>query len=338
MRKRNSSTIKFLLCQNGSPELIQVTYSEIQKQGLVVDFPGCHRRPSIRMKFYSLSDSSHLFLPIFHCCVSFLPVVYWSRKCIWCQVRNCGFEFGSITSSCQAWGRLFNLFNFIFLNHKICILNIFASQNYCEVRRMFQKVYRFIVMGWNMSSPIPSVYTEAWESGPQKVTVCEGRAFKEVIKLKYYHVVVQSPSRVWLFSTLWTIACQTSLSLTISQSLPKFMSIALAMPSSHLILTPFTSCLLSFPASGSFPMSRLFTSGGQNIGASGSASVLLRNKGLITFKIDWFDLLAVQGTLKSLLQHHSLKTSVLISDFFIVQLSQYPRQMERPEPWLYWLL
>ena len=165
-------------------------------------------------------------------------MVYWSRKCIWCQVRNCGFEFGSITSSCQAWGRLFNLFNFIFLNHEIWILKIFASQNYCEVRRMFRKVHRFIVMGWYVSSPIPSAYTEAWESGPQKVTVCEGRAFKEVIKLKYNHVVVQSPSRVLLFSTLWTAACQTSLPLTISQSLLKFISIALVMPSSDLILSP----------------------------------------------------------------------------------------------------
>ena len=81
---------------------------------------------------------------------------------------------------------------------------------------MFQKVYRFIIMGWNVSSPIPSVYTEAWESGPQKMTVCEGRAFKEVFKLKYDHIVVQAPSRVLLFLTLWTTAHQTSLSLTIS--------------------------------------------------------------------------------------------------------------------------
>ena len=109
-------------------------------------------------------------------------------------------------------------------------------------------------------------------------------------------------------------------------------------PAISCSFTPFSSCLLSFPASGSFPISRLFTSGGPSIGASASTSVLLMNKGLITFKIDWFDLLAVQGTLKSLLQHHSSKASVLISDFVIVQLSQYPRQVERPEPWLYWRL
>ena len=82
-----------------------------------------------------------------------------------------------------------------------------------------------------------------------------------------------------------------------------------------------SSCLQSFSASGSFPMRWLFTSGGQTIGAS--ASVLLKNiSGLISFRIYWFDVLAVQGTLKSLLQHHSSKASILwCSAFFMVQLS-----------------
>ena len=71
------------------------------------------------------------------------------------------------------------------------------------------------------------------------------------------------------------------------------------------------------------PMSQFFASGGQSIGASASASVPPEYSGLISFKIDWFDLLAFQGTLKSLLQHHNSKTSVLQhSAFFIVQLSQ----------------
>ena len=95
---------------------------------------------------------------------------------------------------------------------------------------------------------------------------------------------------------------------------------------------PFSSCLQSFPASGSFLMSQLFASGGQTIGASASATVLPMNspsnvpiKGtvlpLISFRIDWFDLLAVQGTFKSLLQHHSSKTSILgHSALFMVQL------------------
>ena len=86
-------------------------------------------------------------------------------------------------------------------------------------------------------------------------------------------------------------------------------------------LVPFSSCLQSFPASGSFPMSQLFTSGGQSIGAW--ASVLPVNiSGWISFRMDWFDVLVVQGTLKSLLQHYSSKASMLQrSAFFIVQLS-----------------
>ena len=86
---------------------------------------------------------------------------------------------------------------------------------------------------------------------------------------------------------------------------------------------PFSSCLQSFPASGSFLMSQLFSSGGQRIGASASASSPSNKySGLISFRMDWLDLLAVQGILKSHLQHHSSKASILLhSAFFIVQLS-----------------
>ena len=74
---------------------------------------------------------------------------------------------------------------------------------------------------------------------------------------------------------LWTVSCKASLTFTISWSLLKFMSIELVMLSNHLILCcPLVLCLQSFPASGSFPVSQLFTSGGQSIGASASASVL----------------------------------------------------------------
>ena len=87
---------------------------------------------------------------------------------------------------------------------------------------------------------------------------------------------VQSLSRIQLFETPWTAARQASLSITSSRSLPKLMSIELVMPSNHLILfIPFSSHLQSFPASGSFQMSQLFTSGGQSIGVS--ASVLPMN-------------------------------------------------------------
>ena len=95
------------------------------------------------------------------------------------------------------------------------------------------------------------------------------------------------------------------------------------MPPNHLILcVPFSSCLQSFPASGSFTMSQLFASGGQSIGVSASTSVLPMNiQDWLPLEI-WLDLLVVQGTLKSLLQHHSSKASILRrSVFFVVQLS-----------------
>ena len=79
-------------------------------------------------------------------------------------------------------------------------------------------------------------------------------------------------------------------------------------PTISLSVVPFFSCLQSFPTSGSFLMSQPFASGVQSIGASASASILPMNIQMISFKIDWFDLLAVQGTLKCLFQHHSSKS------------------------------
>ena len=97
---------------------------------------------------------------------------------------------------------------------------------------------------------------------------------------------------------------------SLSRSLPKFMSIEWVMPSNHLILCR-PLLLPSIPASGSFPVSRLFASGDQTIGASSASALANEYSGLISFMIDWFDLLVVQGTLKSLLQHLSSKTSIL---------------------------
>ena len=137
---------------------------------------------------------------------------------------------------------------------------------------------------------------------------------------------VQSLSCVWLFATPWIAACQASLSITNSQSLQNLMSIESVMPSSHLILC---HPLLLLPSI--FPSIRVFS----NESAlrirwpkhwSFSFSIIPSNEhpGLISFGMDWLDLLAVQGTLKSLLQHHSSKASILWrSAFFIVQLS-YP--------------
>ena len=90
-------------------------------------------------------------------------------------------------------------------------------------------------------------------------------------------------------------------------------------PTISSFVVPFSFCSQSLPASQSFPMSQLFAWGGQSIGVSASTSVLPMN---ISFRMDWLDLLAVQGTLKSLLQHHTSKASIFRhSAFFIVQLS-----------------
>ena len=87
-------------------------------------------------------------------------------------------------------------------------------------------------------------------------------------------------------------------------------------------LIPFSSCLQSFPASGSFQMSQLSESGGQILEFQLQINPSNQHSGLISFRMDWLDLLAVQGTLKRLLQHHSSKASILQwSAFFIVQFS-----------------
>ena len=94
-------------------------------------------------------------------------------------------------------------------------------------------------------------------------------------------------------------------------------------PTISSFVVPLSSCLQSCPASGSFPMRQFFVSGGQSVKSfSFNISPYNEHPGLISFRMDWLDLLAVQRTLKSLLQHHSSKASILrCSAFFIVQLS-----------------
>ena len=135
---------------------------------------------------------------------------------------------------------------------------------------------------------------------------------------------VKSLSHVWLFATPWTEACQTSLSITNSRSPPKPMSIELVMPSNHLIL-----CHPLFLLPSIFPNIRVFSNESALCNQwpkywNFSFNICPSNEhlGLISFRTDWLDLLGVQGTLKSLLQHHSSKASILQhSAFFTVQLS-----------------
>ena len=112
---------------------------------------------------------------------------------------------------------------------------------------------------------------------------------------------------------MWTIARQAPLSSTISQVCSNSCPLSLwGCLTISFSAASFSFCLQSFPASGSFPMSQLFTSGGQSIGASAfSISLFNEYSGLISFWIDWFHLLAVQGILKSLLQHHNVKILIL---------------------------
>ena len=132
---------------------------------------------------------------------------------------------------------------------------------------------------------------------------------------------VQSLSHVRLFATPWTAARQASLSITNSRSSLKLTSIESVMPSSHLIL--YRPLLLLPPIPPSISLFQWVNSShGQSTGVSALASVLPKHPGLISFRMDWLDLLAVQGTLKSLLQHHCSKASILqCSAFFTVQLS-----------------
>ena len=137
-----------------------------------------------------------------------------------------------------------------------------------------------------------------------------------------YAFFVQSLSCVRLFVTSWTVARQASLSFTISQSMLKFMPIESVITSNHLILChPLLLLPSIFPSMRVFPHESVLCIRCPKYW-SFSISPSNEYSGLISFRIDWFDLLAVQGTLKSLLQHHGSKASVLqYSHFFAVQLS-----------------
>ena len=151
--------------------------------------------------------------------------------------------------------------------------------------------------------------------------------------LKYSSVQIQLLSCVQLFATPWTAACQASLSITNSQSLLKLMSTESVIPSNHLIL-----CHTLLLPPSIFPNIRVFPNESalhirwpRYWSFSFSISPSIEYSGLICFTMDWLDLLAVQRNLKSLLQHHSSKASILwCSAFFIVQLSHPYVTLEKP--------
>ena len=141
--------------------------------------------------------------------------------------------------------------------------------------------------------------------------------------LQLTHSSVQSLSRVWLFATPWTTVHQASLSITNSRSPPKPMSTESVMPSNHLIL--YRPLLL--PPS-IFPSIRVFSNESalrirwpKYWSFSFNISPSNEHPELISFRMDWLDLLAVQGTLKSLLQHHSVKKLILWNSAFFISNS-----------------
>ena len=147
---------------------------------------------------------------------------------------------------------------------------------------------------------------------------------------------VQLLSHVWPFATLWIAARQASLSITNSQSSDSHPLSQWCHPAVSSFVMLFSSRLQSFPASGSFLMSQLFTSGGQSIKASASVLPMNIQGWLYLWLIVWYDLLAVQGTLKSLLQHHSSKPSVLWCSASLQSNSHiHTWLLEKPWFWLY---
>ena len=154
-----------------------------------------------------------------------------------------------------------------------------------------------------------------------KINMLQGYIFQHREWQQYFIITlsgvqfssVQLLRRVWLFVTPWTAACQASLSITNSRGSPKLMSIESVMPSNHLILC---RPLLLLPSI--FPGIRVFSNESalcimwpKYRSFSFNISPSNEHPGLISFRMDWLDLLAVQGTLKSLLQHHSSKAPIL---------------------------
>ena len=187
-----------------------------------------------------------------------------------------------------------------------------------KIRQVLVQLIFLVWEGWEMlwNSPIPKNLDALNKT---VLALWSPRCIRPILLLQFSSV--QLLSRVRLFVTLWTAACQASLSINNSRSPPKPMFIESVMPSNHLILHRPLLLLLSI-----FPSIRVFSNESSlrikwpkywsfsfNISSSNE------HPGLIFFRMDLLDLLAVQGTLKSLLQHHSSKASILrCSAFFIV--------------------
>ena len=180
------------------------------------------------------------------------------------------------------------------------------------------------VIGKTLESPLDCKKIKPFNpKGNQSEYSLGGLSLK--LKLQYWLISsVQLVSCVLLFATPWTVACQASLSIINSWNLLKLMSIESVMPPNHFILChPLLLLPLIFPRIRVFSNeSTLHIKWPKCWSFSFSISLSNAYLGLISFRMDWLDLLAVPGNLKSLLQHHSSKASILqCSAFFVVQLS-----------------
>ena len=222
-----------------------------------------------------------------------------------------------------------------------CFLQTIATWNRFNTWR---NSFSYLSFVWKSLSPVFGIWVGAKPivEAPRLLISLLKNYFNDYLnfiwqcKIKFSSV--QSLSRVWLFATPWIAAHKASLSITNSWNSPKLTSIESVMPSSHLILCHPLLLLPSIP-----PSIRVFSKEStlrmrwpKYWSFSFSISPSKEHPGLISFRMDWLDLLAVQGTLKSLLQHHSSKASILwCSAFFTVQLSHPYTTIEKPQPWLH---
>ena len=183
--------------------------------------------------------------------------------------------------------------------------------------------YRLVHISDLLFSCLSYLIWEEWYLSSRALLKIKKLVFSKIFRRPDQFSSVQSLSHVQLFATLWTAARQASLSFTITESLLKLMSIESVILSIHFILCHPLLLPSVFPNIRVFSdESVLLISWPKYWSFSFSISPSSEYSGLISFRIDWFDLLAVQGTLKSLLQHHSSKASILWrSAFFMVQLS-----------------
>ena len=194
------------------------------------------------------------------------------------------------------------------------------------------KKWRVHFSGWEVtnancySRKLRDVTKWMVDSGSYQFQCGQGRSSTWLFSMQWLWALssLQLLSHVRLFVNPWTIASQASLSIINSWTLLKFMSIELVMPFNHLILChPLLLLPSIFPSIKVFSKEWVLCIRWSKIGVSASASSPSNEySGLISFRMDWLDLLAAQGTLKGLLQHHSSKASILpCSAFFTVQLS-----------------